>query len=119
MKSKDDKSEDGSDQEREYLNCFSLSHLSCTFCACSLAHIYCVLRVFLAICIRLYLYRIYHAIFNHRVVRLFLISFGPRLRNRRVEFLLMIHHHVLCDRIVRDHNSRYIREKYFFVIYTE
>lgn len=96
MKSKDDKSEDGSDQERECLDCFSLSHFLHVLCMFSGPYIYCVLRVFSR---RMYppifipyIY-IYYVIFNRWVMRLFLIS---KLRNRWVKFLLMIHRHVLA-----------------------
>lgn len=57
MKSKDDKSEDGSDQERECLEC------DCYFLAppARSVHVWSIFTVFyvffLAICIRLYLYR--------------------------------------------------------------
>lgn len=59
MKSKDDKSEDGSDQERECLNCFPLSRLLHVLCMFSGPYLLCFIRVFSR--------RMYPPILIHRI----------------------------------------------------
>lgn len=70
----------------------SLLHVLCMFSGPQLLCFTCFSRHMYPPILISYIY-IYNAIFNRRAVKLFLISFGPRLHNRWVEFFLMI----LCE----------------------
>lgn len=92
MKSKDDKSEDGSDQERECLNCFPLSRLLHVLCMFSGPYLLCLRVLSRRMYPPILIYRIY--IMRFWTAELWGCSSFPNLPvfyNRWIEFLLMIH----------------------------
>lgn len=90
----------------------------CTFCACSLAHIYCVLRVFSR---HMYppilMYRIVHILYDFEPLSCEVVprSKPPRFHNRWTKFLLMIH---VLYKVESTPKIDHIKEKYFFVLWS-